>query len=355
MITLEDVRRLVAIDSVSRHEAALCDVIETQLRANGSLDVQRIGDNLVARTTGQRPMRVMVAGHLDTVPGDASAAVIDGDVLHGVGACDMKASLAGMIALALAPDTRAVETTWVFYAREEIARAESGLLEIIAHDRTLLDADVAVVGEPTDGVVEAGCQGTLRAVVTLRGRRAHVARAFTGRNAIHRLGRLLTTVASYEPRVVTIDDCVFTEQLQAVDVRGGVATNVVPDEVVVTLNHRVAPDRNREEAVAWLRSFLGDAVEEGDEFEIADFAPPARPHLDNPYLGELVRTTGAPPRAKVGWTDVATLQELGVPSTNFGAGDPLLAHRSDEHVTKAQIEAFYTSLSSWLESLRPAN
>lgn len=348
MTSLEDVLNLVLVDSVSRNEAALCDIIERRLRLNPSLVVERIGDNVVARTQAGHATRLLVAGHIDTVPGDVVNARIAGDVLYGVGACDMKASLAVMLDVAATPIDRSVDVTWVFYAREEIARAESGLLEIAQHDPSLLRADAAVVAEPTDGFVEAGCQGTLRLVLTIHGVRAHVARAFTGRNAIHRLGPVLLRVAEYEPRSVSIDGCTFTEQLQVVMVDGGIAANVVPDQVRVTINHRVAPDRDLEAAVSWLRAFLGETIEEADDVAVEDWAPPAMPQLDNPLLARLLQQTGRPPRAKVGWTDVATLQETGTPATNFGAGDPLLAHRADECVTQSQVSNFSSVLKQWL-------
>jgi succinyl-diaminopimelate desuccinylase len=339
---------LVSISSVSRDEATLASYVEGKLRAAPFLEVERVGDNVVARTSGHHATRVVVAGHLDTVPGDAAKAVIVGDELRGVGACDMKGSLAVMLALAVDPTPRSVEVTWVFYAREEISRSQSGLLEIAQIRPDLLEGDVAILGEPTNGVVEAGCQGTLKVGVTLKGRRAHTARPYTGLNAIHRLGALIDRVSAYRPRTVSLDGVDYIEQLQAVAVEGGVAPNVVPDSAVITLNHRVAPDRSKEEAVRWLREYLGDIIEEGDTFEVLDWAPNAPPSLKNERLADLVRRTGKAPVGKVGWTDVATFQDLNIPATNFGAGDPLLAHRSDEYVSLRQLEEFDSILRSWL-------
>ncbi len=186
--------------------------------------------------------------------------------------------------------------------------------------------------------------------MTLRGVRAHTARPFTGRNAIHRLGDLLAYVATYEPREVDIDGVTYVEQLQAVSVDGGVAPNVVPDSATCVFNHRVAPDRSRDEAVAWFRDYLGELLDEQDVVEVADWAPSASPELANPYLSRLVSLSGAAPRAKVGWTDVATFRELGIPATNFGAGDPLLAHRSDEFVTASEVSMFVDVLGEWLRN-----
>jgi succinyl-diaminopimelate desuccinylase len=345
---LDDAYALVSISSLSHHEAPLASHVEQVLRANSSLEVERVGDNVVARTTGHHATRVIVAGHLDTVPGDASVAIMDGNELRGLGACDMKGSLAVMLALALEDQPRSVEVTWIFYAREEISRADSGLLELIELRPDLVSGDVAILGEPTGGVVEAGCQGTLRVRVDVLGRRAHTARPFTGRNAIHRIGEVITRVAQYEPRTVEIDGVEYCEQLQVVAVEGGVAPNVVPDAASITINHRVAPDRSRDEAADWLRGFLADLLEESDQLTVVDWAPSAAPKLSNERLAALVGLTGAAARGKAGWTDVATFQELGIPATNFGAGDPLLAHRSDEKITFEELEIFERVLREWL-------
>lgn len=347
MNRLDAVAELLAIPSLSRHEHELADYVEARLRSYAHLIVERVGDNVVARTTTQHGRRVLVAGHLDTVPGDPATVIRSADRIAGLGACDMKGSLAVMLELAaLAPRQR--DVTWVFYAREEIARRESGLLELAELRPDLLDADAAIVAEPTGGAVEAGCQGTLHIRVRLTGARAHTARPFTGDNAIHRTATLIQRVAQYEPRVALCDGIAFTEQLQVVSVQGGVAPNVVPDECDVLLNHRVAPDRDEREAVDGIYELLSDVLREGDTIEVKDWAPAARPYLDAPEIAALVAATGVPPRAKVGWTDVATLSERGIPATNFGAGDPLLAHRADEYVTAEELDFFADSLRALL-------
>ena len=351
MSLLEATARLVAVSSISRDEAAMAALVENELRPYGHLEVERVGDNVVARTTWGRSRRVIIAGHLDTVPGDPAAARLEGDTLFGLGACDMKGSLAVMLALAARDERLSVDLTWIFYAREEIARSESGLVELAQLRPDLVVADAAILAEPTGGAVEAGCQGTLRAAITLRGARAHTARPFTGRNAIHRLGAVLERVAHYEPRVAVVDGVAYTEQLQVVFVEGGVANNVVPDVASCVLNHRVAPDRTCEEAAKALLAYLDGLLEPGDEFVVTDSAPPAPPALHHEVIERLVAATGAPARAKVGWTDVATFAEAGIAATNFGAGDPLLAHRSDEFVTASELEHFSTTLWSTLHAL----
>ncbi|MFZ1063105.1 MAG: succinyl-diaminopimelate desuccinylase [Acidimicrobiales bacterium] len=348
MSRLDDALEIVQIDSVSGRESALAEFVERRLRENPLLDVERIGDNVVARTTGHHATRLMVAGHLDTVPGDPGAAAIVGDELRGVGACDMKGSIAVMLELATEPVARSTEVSWLFYAREEIARNESGLLEVAELRPELLTADVAVLCEPTGGAVEAGCQGAMRVGVELHGVRAHTARPYTGVNAIHRLASLVDHVAHYEPRAVDIDGVTFVEQLQTVSVQGGVAPNVVPDLASCVLNYRVAPDRSEQQALAWLTKYLGDFVAADDSVRVIDWAPSAAPALSNARLAHLVTLTNSAPRAKLGWTDVATFAQMGIPAANFGAGDPLFAHRSDERVTRDELDEFAHVLRTWL-------
>ena len=349
MSLLDQTLTLVRVDSVSGREGEIAAVVFEKLQSAAHLDVERIGDNVVASTRGHHAHRVIVAGHLDTVPGDASAGAIIGDRVVGLGACDMKGSVAIMLDEAVRDVARSLEVTWIFYAREEVARSQSGLLELAELRPELLAADAAILAEPTGGSVEAGCQGTLRIVVTMKGARAHTARPYTGRNAIHRIGGLISRVASYQPRTAVIDGVTFTEQLQVVRVDGGIANNVVPDVASVTLNHRIAPDRGLDEAAGAVKDFIGDLLEVGDAFEIGDYAPPAAPSLANPFIARLVEVSGVPARAKVGWTDVATFAERDIPAANYGAGDPLLAHRSDEFVTLGELEEFARVLRKLLQ------
>jgi succinyl-diaminopimelate desuccinylase len=332
---------LVAIPSVSHHESLLADRVEADLRRASHLDVLRFEDTVVARTELGRGQRVVLAGHLDTVPAfDDGTGRVEGDTLWGLGAVDMKGGLAVLLDLATAIARPVHDVTYVFYACEEVARHDNALAHLAQTRPELLAADAAVLGEPTAGVVEAGCQGTVRAVASVGGRRAHTARPWTGVNAVHRLLPLLGALERYEPRRVVLDGCAYTEQLQAVGVDGGVASNVVPDRATVTINYRFAPDRDIAGAEKALRELLDDALDpaQGDGLEVVDGAPAAPPALHHPVLASLVAATGAAPRAKLGWTDVATFASMGVPATNFGPGDPLLAHTPDEHVSRPELE-----------------
>lgn len=336
---------LVAIPSESHAEGAIVDHLEARLRALAHLDVERIGLNLVARTHLSRPARVVLAGHTDTVPANGNAeARIDGDVLWGLGSADMKGGLAVMAALAEAVPEPEVDVTFVFYAGEEVAAEHNGLAHLARDRPELLVGDVAILGEPTGGELEAGCQGTLRVTVTLRGKRAHTARPWMGRNAIHRLGELLRLVEGFDERRPVIQGCEYHEALQAVIVGGGVAANVVPDEATVTLNRRFAPDRTEAEALAEVRSLLAPVLEEGDGFEVVDSAPAAAPGLDHPVLQAVVQQHDLTVTAKLGWTDVARFSALGVPACNLGPGDPTLAHTAEERVDRASLERAYTVL-----------
>ncbi|MEJ5255223.1 MAG: succinyl-diaminopimelate desuccinylase [Acidimicrobiales bacterium] len=342
---------LVDIPSVSWHESAIVDHLEARLRSIGGLEVTRVGDNLVARTRLGRDQRVVLAGHTDTVPPNGNdVAVVEGDRLWGVGAADMKSGLAVMVDLAETVIEPAVDVTYVFYAREEVSAEHSGLAELWAARPDLLEGDVALLGEPTLAAIEAGCQGTLRMRIVLRGVRAHTARPWMGRNAIHRLGGLLRALDDYEGRRPVLQGCEYREALQAVAVEGGVAGNVVPDRVELTVNHRFAPDRSVDEAQAHVRELLEPWLDEGDEVAVVDRAPAAPPSLDHPLLQALIERNGLPVRAKLGWTDVAFFAARGIPAANFGPGDATVAHTQGEYVERADLERVHGALADLLRN-----
>ena len=335
---------VVNIESVSRNEQRLCDEIEHVLRQLPHLEVTRIGHSLVARTDLGRAERVVIAGHIDTVPlNDNLPARNDGTLLHGLGSCDMKGGVA--VALKLAHDLVEPnrDVTYVFYEAEEIDDVYNGLGIVAAQRPDLVQADFAILMEPSDGVVEAGCQGTLRVDVTTRGKRAHSARSWRGSNAIHAAGEVLRRLGDYEPRKPVIDGLEYHEGLNAVMIRGGVATNVIPDECVVSVNFRYAPDRSEQEALAFV-----EEVFEGFELKVTDSAPGALPGLGVPAAKDFVAAVGGQPNPKFGWTDVARFTGLGIPAVNFGPGDPMLAHKQEEHVPLEQLRSCEAKLRAWL-------
>ncbi len=345
--------------SVSFEEAGFVHWLQSELQELSHLEVTRVGDNLVARTNLGRAQRLILAGHTDTVPvnhdpdlpgGSNGFARLQDDVLWGVGSADMKGGLAVFLDLARTVPEPVVDLTYVFYAREEVGQEHNGLAELAKLRPDLLVADCAVLGEPTDGVIEAGCQGAMRLEITLRGARAHTARPWMGRNAVHRLAGILTDLSSYEPRQPVIDECKYRESIQAVHVEGGVAGNVLPDEAKLRVHHRYAPDRSAAEAEAWVREFLAPHLQDGDMVTVLDSSLACPPSLTHPLLQQLRTHAGAEVRAKLGWTDVARFAELGVPATNFGAGDPLVAHTRDEHLHRASIDRTGAALRALVTS-----
>ena len=348
---LADTAELVAIASPSHHESTLAAHFADRLSAAAHLTTERVGDNVIARTQRGRPRRVILAGHLDTVPAqDNEVPHMEDGVCRGLGAADMKGGLAVMAHAAEVLTDSPFDLTFLFYSCEEVDMRHSGLVQLAELRPDLLAGDVAILGEPTNCLVEAGCQGNLRVEVRLGGVRAHTARPWMGVNAIHRLADLLAVVASEQGRQPVIDGCRYREALQAVRVEGGVANNVVPDGVTLTLNHRYAPDRDHAAAMEWLAGVLAPVVDEarGDHAEMVAFSEAAPPGLGDPVLSRLLELTGQPPVAKLGWTDVSFFTSRGVAATNFGPGDPTLAHTRDEWVSRTDLERAFEVLAELL-------
>jgi succinyl-diaminopimelate desuccinylase len=338
---------LVDIPSESRNEARIADEVEAALREQTTgFEIVRTGNTVLARTDRGLPSRVILAGHLDTVPiADNVPSRLSGGELHGCGTSDMKSGDAVFLHLAATIDEPAHDITLIMYDCEEIEAAANGLGRIERELPDWLQADVAVLGEPSGGFIEAGCQGTIRLVVSATGTRAHSARSWLGDNAIHKLGAVLDRLTAYEARTVDIDGCLYREGLSAVRIDGGIAGNVIPDAASVTVNFRFAPDRTVEQAAQHVREVL-DGLDV--HIERTDAAAGALPGLTKPAAAALVEAAGGQVRAKYGWTDVARFAALGVPAVNFGPGDPNHAHRVDERVEVAQITAAADMLRRYL-------
>ncbi len=370
---------LLDIHSVSDHEGPLADAVEAALRDLPRLVVHRIGDTVIGRTDLGLDARVVLAGHLDTVPlptvpgsrgtvpsrwepaagvvppgpGAPAGAPHDDDVLYGRGATDMKSGVAVQLALAglLGSDAGPAperDVTWVFYDHEEVGSEASGLGRVVREAPELLAADFAVLLEPTDGVVEGGCNGTCRYLVTLTGVAAHSGRAWRGANAVHAAAPLLGVLADYEPATVTVDGLDYREGLNAVRIHGGSAGNVIPDRCTVEVNYRFAPDKDLEQAHEHVYGVLAGVGIARDSVAVLDASPAARPGLDHPVAAAFVAAVGGVPMPKYGWTDVARFAALGVPAVNFGPGDALLAHSDDEHVTAGAVRRCLAALGRWL-------
>ncbi|MGJ5722996.1 succinyl-diaminopimelate desuccinylase [Brevibacterium sp. H602] len=351
--------RLCAIESVSGNETVLADAVVAVLERISAgpgpdLEILRDGDTVIARTDLELAERIVVAGHLDTVPVEDNLPPVrthmsgddypEDEVIWGRGACDMKAGVAMQLSTAAALTTPNRDVTWVFYDHEEVDASLNGLGRVSRNHPDWLAGDFAILGEPSNASVEGGCNGTIRVDVTTTGVRAHSARAFMGVNAIHAAAEILTRLAEFETGTVTVDGLDYRESLSAVNIRGGVAGNVVPDECVVSVNYRFAPSKSAAEAESFLRELFT-----GFDVVVTDAAEGARPGLDRAIAQDFIDTLGLSPAPKLGWTDVSRFSALGVPAVNFGPGNPLYAHKSDEHVRVTEVEQATATLRSYLQ------
>ncbi|MBJ7280365.1 MAG: succinyl-diaminopimelate desuccinylase [Rhodoluna sp.] len=343
-------RVLCDIESVSGNEKEIADSIESALKAYPHLEVIRDGDAIIARTNLGRAKRVLIAGHIDTVP------VVDNlptkmvnlersHVLFGRGTVDMKAGVAVQLKLAAELSEPNVDITWVFYDHEEVDSALNGLGRISRNRPELLQGSFAVLCEPSNARVEGGCNGTMRVELKLSGVKAHSARSWMGENALHKAAVPLGILANYVPLEVEVDGLVYRESLNAVLMSSGIAANVIPDLAVITVNYRYAPSKTHVDAESYLRELFA-----GFELVVTDFADGARPGLDLPEAAAFVLATGTEPFPKYGWTDVARFSALGIPAVNFGPGNPNKAHADDEAVEIGQIYSCEKALRSWLSA-----
>jgi succinyl-diaminopimelate desuccinylase len=343
---VELTRVLCDIESVSGDEKHLADRIDATLGRASHLDILRHGNTIAARTTTDAPHRVLIAGHIDTVPvSGCLPARLEGDRLWGRGSVDMKGGVASHLIHAMNPAPAKHSVTWVFYDQEEVDATQNGLGRFAAAHPDWMVADLGILGEPSNAIIEGGCNGTLRAVVTATGKQAHSARPWMGINAIHELSPLLDRLTSHTPETRRVECLEFRESLQAVGIKGGIAGNVVPDSASVTINFRFAPDRSVDEAIDYVAGLC-----DGFDVEIVDAAAGARPGLDSSIAKDFVSFVGEPPAPKYGWTDVSRLSEAGIPAVNFGPGDPSLAHSPDENVPVSQLEHAHNILGRWLFS-----
>jgi succinyl-diaminopimelate desuccinylase len=341
---------LCDIESVSGNEKEIADSIESALKAYPHLEVIRDGDAIIAKTNLGRDKRVVIAGHIDTVPvaNNLPTKIVNlerSHVLFGRGTVDMKAGVAVQLKLAAELTEPNVDVTWVFYDHEEVDSALNGLGRISRNRPELLQGSFAVLCEPSNARVEGGCNGTMRVEIKLSGVKAHSARAWMGENALHKAAVPLSILANYVPLEVEVDGLVYRESLNAVLMSSGIAANVIPDLAVITVNYRFAPSKTHVEAESYLRELFA-----GFDLVVTDFADGARPGLDLPEAAAFVLATGTEPFPKYGWTDVARFSALGIPAVNFGPGNPNKAHADDEAVEIGQIYSCEKALKSWLSA-----
>ncbi len=345
-------RAICDIESVSGNEATLADAVQRALAPFSHLEIIREGNTVVARTALGRSQRVIIAGHLDTVPLNNNLPTrfetIDGrDYLWGRGTVDMKSGVAVQLTLAAELTDPAIDVTWMWYDNEEVSSDINGLRLLAERRPDLFVGDFAILGEPTRADIEGGCNGTLRVNVTTSGLRAHSARSWVGENAIHRAAPILGILAAYEAQSIEVDGLVYREGLNAVRISGGIAGNVIPDACTVEVNYRFAPNRSAEQAAADVRDIF-----DGFDVTVTDAADGARPGLDAPIAQEFLAAVGGKALPKYGWTDVARFSALDIPAVNFGPGDPLKAHADDERVALDEIIACETALRTWLTGVR---
>jgi len=363
---IELTKALVDIPSPSHHEEDIANAIEQALKPlvhSAGVELARFGNTVCARTNRGLGSRIVLAGHVDTVPiADNVPHRMDGDVMFGCGTVDMKSGLAvylnAFAQLAGSEELRH-DLTLIAYEGEEVSTEFNGLGHLQRDNPEWLHGDLALLGEPSGAMIEAGCQGTIRLRVTAHGTRAHSARAWLGSNAAHTLVPVMDKIAQYSPRDITIDGCTYREGLNIVHLEAGVATNTLPDQAWMFVNFRFAPDRSSDEAMAHLLDVLGldesqllprgvALSEPGISYEVDDVAGAALPGLGQPSAAALIDAVGGKVRAKYGWTDVARFSEMGTPAVNFGPGDPGFAHKRDEQCPIHEITSVSQALKTYL-------
>ncbi len=332
---VETLRWLVDIPSVTGGEAQLRDAIAHRLSRFPAVSV---ADSLVVGEP--QSGATLLVGHLDTVPLQGHVgSTIEGGRVFGLGATDMKAGIAVMVHLL--EDLGPARVAAVFYAGEEGPLTGNQLATVLEAAPWLREAESAIVLEPTDRNLEAGCQGVINADVVFEGEAAHSARPWLGDNAVTKAGEFLTAMRKLEPELHVVEGLEFKEVISVTMAHGGIARNVIPSEFVMNVNYRFAPDRPRDEAISHLESVCAEA----DRFAVTDVAPAGAVHSKHPLFLDLAAASGATFQGKQGWTDVAQLSEAGIPAVNFGPGEPALAHKPGESVRVDDLAWAYESIS----------
>ena len=336
---------LVDIPSESRHEAAIAAHVVSLVP--GSFEPEYESDDAFVFVRPRREGRelVVLAGHYDTVPAQDNlpGRLEDGSVV-GLGASDMKGGLAVLLELARELEAQgvepAVDLALLLFGKEELPAEFSPLPHLFDTSRVVHEADLAILLEPTDGTIQAGCLGNLNARISFGGVSGHSARPWTAENAIEAALEGLRPLAAIEPRPVEVGGLTFTEVVSITQIHGGIADNVIPDRVTAHVNFRYAPDRSPASAEAHLRSLLPP----GAAYESAGDSPPARVVTDSPLVQRLQRVGGLELEPKQAWTNVADFTMRGIDAVNFGPGATRYAHRRDERVERAALEHAFESL-----------
>ena len=336
---------LVNMPSESRHEAEIAAHVRSLVPASFEAEYEAEDAFVWARPRREGKPLVVLAGHYDTVPAQENVpGRIENGAVVGLGASDMKGGLAVMLELAReleAQDTEPdVDLALLAFGKEELPAEFSPLPHLFDNSRVVHEAELAILLEPTDTTIQAGCLGNLNARLIFHGVSGHSARPWTAENAIEKALDGLRAYASIEPRPVVIGGLTFTEVASITRIEGGIATNVIPDRVEANVNFRYAPDRSPADADAYLRSL----VPEGATYEHAGDSPPARVVTDSPLVQRLRAVGDLALEPKQAWTNVADFTSRGIDAVNFGPGATRYAHRRDEQVEIAALERAFTAL-----------
>jgi succinyl-diaminopimelate desuccinylase len=346
---------LCSIPSPTGEEGPICDAVAARLahRQLAAPPRRHLNSLVVPVSSGSGGPRVVLAGHLDVVRTEHDGPPrVEGDRLYGPGAADMKSGLAVMLALIDEPETyRGCDLTLVFYSREEGPYDPNELGTVLANEPELSGQDLAVCLEPSDNRLQLGCNGSLQARVTFRGRTAHSARPWQGENAIHKAAPLLTRLAALEPVEYRDGDLSYLSVTSATMAEGGRARNVIPDEFRLNLSHRFTPDTTPEQAAVYLRALIG----EGAEVDVSDMSPSAPTFARHPLVEKLRAAGVAAVEPKQAWTDVARFARYGVPAVNFGPGTNAQAHQRNEWTHLPLLDESMAIFRRFLGSLGPGD
>lgn len=348
---------LVDIPSESRREDEAALWVEGAV-PKGRLTLEHREDLTLLFATERRrdtPL-VLLAGHLDTVPaqGNLPGRIEDGFV-HGLGASDMKGGLAVMVELARWLEEEepelAADVALLFFPREELPQEESALPAFFAGCPQALEADLAVMLEPTDTTIQAGCLGNLDAEFIFRGESAHSARPWQGQNAIEHAVAGLARILPVPTRAVELSGLRFVEVVSATRIGGGIASNVIPDRATCLLNFRYGPDLTAEEA----EERIGELAQAARAaVRITGNSQPAPVVVDAPLVRRLREAGNLTIEPKQAWTPVAEFAAAGLDAVNFGPGATRFAHRREERVAVDSLVVAYDTLRRFLAVRSPS-
>ena len=341
---------LVDIPSESRHEA------EIRAHLLGLVPPTLVADYADDEAFFFLPKRrrgsplVVLAGHYDTVPAQENIpGRIANGIVHGLGASDMKGGVA--VAVEVVRDLAGeapgpYDVALLLFGREELPMEHDPLPALFASSSAIHDTALAIVLEPTDGRIHAGCLGNIVARLTFHGTSGHSARPWLADNAITHALQGLAPLAAFERREAVIDGLAFYEVLTLTRLAAGIADNVIPDRATAVLNLRYPPDRAPAEAETYLQSLVPD----GASLEVLSNAHPARV-VTGSLAVEALRAAGdLEVEPKQAWTNVADFSANGIDAVNFGPGHTAYAHRRDERVEISALVHVYETLRRFLAS-----